>query len=129
VNIWQRLKALLAYEPAVLAWAVNGGIATGLAFVAHLSPVQVAAVTTITTVLSAVYTAIRAHPVSVSLLTGAVATIATASAAFGLHLSAAVIATAVTVLSAVLGLVFRASLTPKAGRRPEVPDTPAAHAA
>ncbi len=112
--IWQKLRNLLAYEPAVLAWALNGGVATVLAFLVHLTPLQVGAVTTITTALAALYTAARAKPVAVSMLVGALATIATASAAFGLHLSADIIATGVTALSAILGLVFRANVTPSA---------------
>jgi hypothetical protein len=107
-----RLRALLAYEPAVLAWALNGGVAAVVAFLLHLGPTQTAAITTIATALAATYTAIRARPVAVSAITGAVATIATASATFGLHLAPSVTATVVTVLSAVLGLVFRANLTP-----------------
>lgn len=117
--IWQRLKALLAYEPAALAWAINGGVATVLAFLVHLDQPQIAAVTTITTALSALYTAIRARPVSVSILTGSLAVIATASASFGLHLPPDVIAAGVTALSAILGLVFRANVTPVA--RPVAP--------
>lgn len=113
-TFWQRVKALLAYEPAVVAWAVNGGVATVLAYVVHLSPTAGAAVTTITTALAAAYTAARAKPVAVSAIVGALATIATAGAAFGLHVSPEVIASGVTVLSAVLGLVFRANLTPRA---------------
>lgn len=112
----QKLKGLLAYEPAALAWAVNGGIATLLAYVVHLSPGQLAAVTTITMALSTIYTATRAKPPSVSLLLGGLSTIAVAAGAFGLHLTADQISTGVTVLSAILGLAFRASLTPTARR-------------
>lgn len=113
--MWQRLKDLLAYEPAALAWVINGGLATILSYLVHLSPVQLAAVTTITMALSTVYTAARSKPVAVSVLVGGLATVATASAAFGLHLSADEIGTGVTVLSALLGLVFRANLTPNKG--------------
>lgn len=109
--MWQKLKGLVQYEPAVLAWAINGGIAALVAFVFHVTPDQTAAVTVITTALSAVYTAIMARPVSVSILTGSVATIATASAAFGLHLGTDVIATIVAVLSSVLSLYFRQNLS------------------
>ena len=108
-----RLRVLLAAEPAVAAWAANGGLALILGYVAHLSSVQEAAVTTIATALAAVFTAFRARPVAVSVLTGAIATAVTASAAFGLHLPAEVIAASVSLLSAVLGLVFRQNLTPK----------------
>ena len=112
----QKLKGLLAYEPAALAWAVNGGIAIILSYLVHLTPTQLAAVTTITMALSTIYTAARARPVSVSILVGGLATIAVASAAFGLHLTADQIGTGVTVLSAVLGLLFRNSLTPAKAR-------------
>lgn len=111
-GIWARLQALLAYEPAAIAWAANGGIAVIVGVLVPLTPVETAAVTTITTALAAIYTAIRARPVAVSIITGAMATVATAAGAFGLHLPSAVIATAVSVLGAILGLVFRANLTP-----------------
>lgn len=108
------LKNLWAFEPAALAWAVNGGLAALLGVALHLGPTPVAAVATVTTALSTVVTAVKARPVNVSVLVGSLATIATACAAFGLHLPAPVIATGTAVLSAVLGLVFRANLTPAA---------------
>lgn len=112
----QRLKNLLAYEPAALAWSVNGGLAMILSYLVHLSPTQVAAVTTITMALSTIYTAARARPVAVSVLVGGLSTIAVAGGAFGLHLTADQIGTGVTVLSAILGLVFRQNLTPVAAK-------------
>lgn len=112
-----KLKNLLQYEPAVLAWAVNGGLAAILAFLVHLSPDQVADVTIVTTGLSTIYTAVMTRPVSVSVLIGALVTIAPALGAFGLHLSTDAIGVGVTVLSAILGLVFRANLTPTARLR------------
>ena len=112
--MWAKLKGLLAYEPAVLAWGINGGVAAIVAFLTPLSPGAVAAITTITTALAAIYTAYHARPIVVSAITGAVATILTAVAAFGLHLDADTIGTVVTALGAVLGLMFRANLTPKA---------------
>jgi predicted lipid-binding transport protein (Tim44 family) len=113
-TILTRLKALWVYEPAVLAWATNGGVAALAAFVLHLSGTQTAAVTIITTALAAAVTAYQARPVNVSVMVGSLATIATAGAAFGLHLPAQAIATGTAVLSVVLGLVFRANLTPTA---------------
>lgn len=110
--IWTKLKDLLAYEPAVVAWAVNGGIATVLAFLFTLDGPETAAVTTITTALAALVTAVMARPVSVSLVTGALATIAEAAAAFGLNLPPTVIGAITAVASAVLGLMFRQNLTP-----------------
>jgi hypothetical protein len=111
-KLWGKLKDLLAYEPAVLAWAVNGGVAATLAFVFNLGPDQTAAVTTVTTALAALVTAIKARPVSVSLVTGGLVTIAEAASAFGLHLPAAVLAAVTAVASALLGLMFRQNLTP-----------------
>lgn len=112
MNLGQRLRDLLAYEPAVVAWATNGGLAILLAFVFHLGGTQGAAVTTLATALAAAYTAWRARPVAVSALGGALVTGVTAASAFGLHLPATVIAATVGLLSNVLALVFRANLTP-----------------
>lgn len=122
--MWTKLKALLAYEPAVLAWAINGGLAAALVFIFHLDATQAAAVTTITTALAAAFTAIKARPVAVSVLVGAAATVATACAAFGLNLTPQLIATGVAVLSAVLGLVFRQNLTPSIKLTHAVPVVP-----
>lgn len=112
------LREMLAYEPAVAAWAADGGVAALAGFVFHVSSTQEAAITTICTALAALYTAVRARPVAVPALTGAVATIATAAAAFGLHLPAGVISTGVTVLSAVLALILRQNLTPAVALKP-----------
>lgn len=119
--MWTKLKALLAYEPAALAWAVNGGLAAVLVFLFHLDGTQAAAVTTITTALAAAFTADKARPVAVSVLVGSAATIAIACAAFGLNLTPQLIATGVAVLSAVLGLVFRQNLTPSIRAVKETP--------
>ena len=110
--LWTKLKDLLAYEPAVVAWGVNGGIATVLAFLFDLSAPQVATVTVITTALAAIVTAVMARPVAVSVVTGALATIAQAATAFGLSLPPTVIGVITAVASAVLSLVFRQNLTP-----------------
>jgi hypothetical protein len=114
MNLWSKLRELLAYEPAVVAWAVNGGIATVLAFLLNLTAGQTATVTVITTALAAIVTAVKARPVAVSVVTGALATIAEAAAAFGLNLPPTVIGAITAVASAVLGLLFRQNLTPAA---------------
>jgi hypothetical protein len=110
--MWSRFKAGFKQEPAVIAWAVNGGIAAILAFLVHLTPTEIAAITTITTAAAAVVTAAQARPIAVSVITGAVVTIATAVGAFGLNLPTATIGAAVTALSGLLGLLFRQNLTP-----------------
>lgn len=119
-KILQLFRQAMAYEPAVAAWAADGGIAALVAFVFHVNSTEEAAVTTICTALAAIYTAFRARPVSVSVLTGAIATIATAAGAFGLHLPPGEIATGVTALTAILALIFRANLSPKAALKPAV---------
>lgn len=111
------LRRLLAYEPAVLAWAANGGLAVILAWAMHLSTVQMGAITTIATALAAGLTAAQTRPVAVPALTGALATIVTALAAFGLHLPPTVIGAGVGLVSTILGLVFRANVTPLAATR------------
>lgn len=113
-GIFVRLRALLAYEPALAAWATNGGLALILAYLVHLNTVQEAAVTTIATALAAIWTASAARPVAVSALVGALATAVTAAGAFGLHLPAPVLAAGVSLLSSVLAVLFRANLTPAA---------------
>ncbi len=112
MNLWTKLKDLFAYEPAVVAWAVNGGVATVLAFLFNLGAPQTAAVTTITTALAAIVTAIKARPVSVSLVTGALVTIIEAATAFGFNLPTPVIGAVTAVASAILSLMFRQNLTP-----------------
>lgn len=108
------LRNLWRLEPAVVAWSVNGGLASLLAFVFHFSSAQEAAVTTISTAVVALVTAAMACPPNVSVLTGALAAIATAAGAFGLHLGPQATAASVTALSAVLGLLLRQNLTPAA---------------
>lgn len=121
-SILARLRTILRAEPALVAWALNGGIAVVIGFLTPLTVAQSAAITTITTALAALYAAVRARPVAVSAIMGAMVTIATAAAAFGLHVAPNVMAMAVAVGSAVLGLVFRANLTPVAPAAP-LPDT------
>lgn len=105
-NLWK-------YEPVVLAWVLNGGLAVLLGNVVHISSTQEAAVTTIATGLVAAFMALKTHPVAVSGLVGALSTIAVAAGAFGLHLTAPEIGAGAAILSGILGLVFRANVSPK----------------
>jgi hypothetical protein len=108
------LRSLLAGEPAVTAWAAAGGAVMLAAYAAGATAARQAAATTIITAMAAAYTAVRARPVSVSVVTGALVTAVTAAGAFGLNLSPHVIATGSAALSALLALHFRACLTPVA---------------
>lgn len=108
------LRKLLAYEPAALAWSVNGGLALLLAFVFHATKTEQAAATTILTAAAAAVTAWKAVPAKVSVVLGALTTAVTAAGAFGFHPSAQLLATLAAAGSAVLPWVMRVNLTPKA---------------
>jgi hypothetical protein len=112
MSLLQRLKGLLTLEPAVAAWVASGGLAAILITALHVNPVVAASIATIVSGAATIYTAVTARPIAVSMLVGALATGATALAGFGLHLSPDAIAAGAAILSTVLGLVFRANLTP-----------------
>lgn len=113
----RRLWHPIAAEPAVVVYAANALIAVETAFGARATPAQTAAVVTISTAVAAVITALATRPVQVPAITGAVATIAVAAGAFGLHLPAAQIGAVMPVLSLVLALVLRQAVTPAATLR------------
>jgi hypothetical protein len=109
-----RLKALAAYEPALLAWATSGGLAVACAFLFHLTRTQEAAVTVIATALAAVYVAARTRPVAVPVITGALVTAVAAAGAFGLHLTAGQTGAGEAAVSGLLALLLRSNVTPAA---------------
>lgn len=119
-----RLRALAAMEPAVLAWALNGGVAVVLAFAFHLTKTQEAAAATIVTALAAAYAAARTTKPQVSVIVGALVTGVTAAAAFGLHMSPQVISIGTSIVSGLLALLFRQNLTPKAALKRPAPVDP-----
>lgn len=104
----------LKYEPVILAWALNGGLAVLLGSLIHISSTQEAAVTTIATGLVAIFNALHTTPFAASAFTGALTTILVAGAAFGLHLPAQDIGVGVAVLAALAGLGLRANVSPVA---------------
>lgn len=104
----------IKYEPVILAWALNGGLAVFLGSVVHLTSVQEAAVTTIATALVAVFNALHTQPFAASAFAGALTTILVAGAAFGLHLPAQDIGVGVAVLASIAGLGLRANVSPVA---------------
>lgn len=101
-------------DPAVFAWFLNGGAALLAAYAFGLGSTGEAALATIITALSAIWTALKARPAGVAVAVGALATILTAAGTFGLHLSPHASAMVTTVASIVLSLLFRANLTPVA---------------
>jgi hypothetical protein len=115
---------IFGYEPAVILYSINAGVALLVAYGLPLSQGQVAAISTIATALLTVVTAAMTRPVPVSALTAAVGTGLAAAAAFGLNLSADQIGTTVAALSIVLALVLRANVSPAQAS----PGHPGAHA-
>ena len=105
MSIITRAKALLAYEPATLLYAIVAGLSPLVAEVLHWTATQTAATATISAALAAIIVALHARPVAIPALLGAAATIATAAAAFGLKLSADQIAAGVSALNLVLALL------------------------
>lgn len=110
------MSGILKFEPVVLAWVLNGGLAVLLGNVFGISSTQEAAVTTIATALVAIFTWAMTREKNVSALVGAISTIAVAAGAFGLHLSSAEIGAGMAILSGILGLVFRQNVSPAAAK-------------
>lgn len=105
---------ILKYEPVLLAWVLNGGLAVLLGNLIHISSTQEAAVTTFATALVGIYSWWKTTPHSVGGLVAAISTIAVAASAFGLHLSSAEIGAGAAILSGILALVLRSQVSPTA---------------
>lgn len=103
---------IFGFEPAVIAYAINAGVALLVAYGLDLSQGQVEAVAVITTAILAAVAAAMTRPVVVSSITGAAATILAALAAFKVDLTADQIGTAVTMGSIVLALLLRQNVSP-----------------
>jgi hypothetical protein len=108
---------IFGYEPAVILYAVNAAVALLVAYGLDLTVTQTGAITAIATGLLAGVAALMTRPITVSGVTGALATVLAASAAFGLHLTANQIGTAVTAVSIVLALLLRQAVTPSRAYR------------
>ena len=108
------MSGLFKYEPVILAWVLNGGLAVLLGNVIHISSTQEAAVTTIATALVGIFAWWKTSPHAVSGLVAFISTIAVAATAFGLHLSSAEIGAGVAILTGVLALLFRQNVSPTA---------------
>lgn len=112
------IERLWRYEPAILAWALNGGLAVLLGNVFHITTTQEAAITTVLTACVAIFTAVRTRPVEAAAVVGALSTIAVAAGAFGLHLTSAQIGAGAAILSGIFALALRQNVSPAAGARP-----------
>jgi hypothetical protein len=122
LEIWTDIKNFFSnlepdfvkYEPVIVAWALNGGLAVFLGNVVKISSTQEAAVTTIVTALVAIYTAIKTDNFTVAGFTGALSTVLVAAGAFGLHLSSQEMGVGVAIIAGIFGLILRQNVSPKA---------------
>lgn len=113
------LRHLLSEEPAVVAWVTNGGLAMLVAYVFHFGHTWQAAAATIIAALATGLSALLARPTHIQVVIGALATILTAAATFGFHMSAHTEAIILSAASVVLAFLFRQNLSPVASlRRP-----------
>jgi len=104
---------LAAVAPAAVPALRHAGL--------HLTATEASAALTILTALASAYAAIRTRPVRVPVLTGAAATIATAVAAFGLHIPASWIGAETPLVALLAGLLLRVHVSPKSAARPVAP--------
>jgi hypothetical protein len=114
----QSIEQWIRREPVLLVGvglAIVVMMATTFPF--HFTPVEIAAVSTITTAITAIVAAILVKPVNVALIHAALVTGLVAAAAFGLHLSPAMIAVAASAGVTVLGYLLREKVSPVAGER------------
>jgi hypothetical protein len=101
------------YEPALILYGVNAGVALALAFgLFNLTTTTAAAVTVVVTAVLGLITAAITRPVSVSVITATFASGLTALGAFGLHLTASKEGALVAALSVALSLILRVHVSP-----------------
>lgn len=103
---------IFGYEPAVIAYAFNAGVALLVAFGLGMSQVQVSAISVSVTGVLALVVAVMTRPIVVSSITGAAATVMAAVAAFGLEFTAEQIGATVTAMSIALALLLRPNVSP-----------------
>jgi hypothetical protein len=114
VNLISRIRTWLAENPAITAWFFNGGAALFVAYALGLDHIEEAAIATIISAAATVYTAVRARPVAIPLLIGALVTGITAAGAFGFQPSAKLIGLLVALGSLVPAFGFHLTLKSKA---------------
>jgi len=103
---------IFGYEPAVILYAINAGVALLVSFGLPLSGDQVNAATVLSTAVAAIWTAAVTRPIAVSAITGALATALAAVAAFGVELTVDQQGAVVTAVSVVLALLLRSNVSP-----------------
>lgn len=114
----RRTSKVVAAEPVMSSAVVLSGLSMLIAFCLgriglHVDPTWKSAILTILTALAGIYPAVKARPIRISVFVTALGTIATASATFGLHISAHWVAAEMPVISVFLGLLLRGHLSLK----------------
>jgi hypothetical protein len=103
---------LIKLNPAAILFAVNALLTMAVQWGANLTADQTGAITAIVTAVITIIAAATTRPVGLQLIAGAVTSIATAWAAFGLHLTVTQISSGVVVLSIVLAGILHLAHVP-----------------
>lgn len=118
----RQVAKTVAAEPVMSSAAVLSGLSMLIAFALgrlglHVDPTWKNAILTVLTALTGMYTAVKARPIRMPVIVAGLGTIATASATFGLHISAHWVAAEMPVISLFLGLLLRSHVSPKTARQ------------
>lgn len=111
--MWSKFVEFLKTQPSVAMWAVNAVVAFAASFGLGAGAGWTAGASAIASALITIITALAARPVSIPLVTGAVATAVEAAAAAGwVHVSAHQLGLGIPVLSIILALALHEAITP-----------------
>jgi len=119
MSLSQEMKGF-KYEPALILYGVNAGIAVAIAFGLNWTPTQSAAATVAVTAVLGIITALLTRPVSVSVIVAAFTSGLVALGAFGLHLGTPAVSSLAALLSVLLGVLLRVHVSPVAVQRAPV---------
>jgi hypothetical protein len=107
------LEALIRREPIMtIAAGLSTAIITIFSFVPHFTPVEVAAIATITTAVTALIAAFLTQPLNIGAIHAALTTGLVAAATFGLRLSPAETGAIASGIVIFLNYLAREKLTP-----------------
>jgi hypothetical protein len=113
-KVVQWVKDVVANEPVLTSYLINGGAAAVFAYLLHWSATKEAALATVVTGLAGLYTLIRTTPPHVSGFAGIISTMVVASASFGLHISPKGTALLVLAITALVPMLVRVHVSPVA---------------
>jgi len=116
-SLGDQLRTAVSLNPVAVTWAVNTALVLAAGFGLRLDRSQAGAITTVSTSLVAVITALAARPWFIPGITGATAAVLAAASAFGLHASGPQVSALTAGLSAVLMLLTHQAVIPVAAHR------------